>query len=225
MQRRGKVCYYKVLGVAVGAGDEEIKKAFRSLALRFHPDRNPENPRAAERFREALEAYETLIDPSRRCEYDRDRGHGRPKSDGFRTARRKKEGSRSPFDDIVHEAFGIDYAFFRERSGVDLRFDLQVPRWSIGEGAFEEIRYTRLVFCRGCIGQGRKKALKSCGECGGLGEVEEECSVRVWIPPGSETGTRLRVPGGGDHLVPGSVAGDLVILLHVIEKGGNGRGC
>ena len=223
MQRRVKVCYYKILGVSIRAGDEEIKKAFRSLALRFHPDRNPDSPRSAERFREAVEAYETLIDPSRRGEYDRNRGYGRPGRSGYRSAKQARESGHSPFEGVLHEAFGIEYAFFRERSGVDLRFDLQVERGEIAGGGFEDIGYSRLVFCRACIGKGRKTALKSCSECGGLGEVEELCNVRVWIPPGAENGTRLRVPGGGDHLVPGSVAGDLVVLLQVIDRPARGK--
>ncbi len=187
------------------------------LAMRWHPDRNPGDPGAAERFKEVLNAYETLIDPSTRWRYDRIRGYEKPRRKGSRRSYQTDEDGRSSFEDILQEFFGIDHRVARSNRGIDLRFDLQLPQSAVVDGMFEDINYLRVVFCRDCIGRGRKKPLRSCERCKGKGELEEVCNVRVWIPPGSREGTRLRVQGGGDCLLPGSQPGDLIVLLHVIE--------
>ncbi len=191
------ICYYKILGISIRASQDEIKKAFRMLAFRFHPDMNPADPDAARRFREVLKAYETLVDPRLRGKYDSLRGY-------------------SGVNDVLHEFFGIQYSAAKERRGSDLRFDLQLPHVAISEGAFEEIRYARWVFCGKCVGNGKKRPLNSCESCQGRGEVEEWCTVKVWVPPGSEEGTRVKIPGGGDRLSPAGTAGDLYVLLHIV---------
>lgn len=215
--RRVRTCHYKVLGISIRASAEEIRKAFRSLALRWHPDRNPSEPDAADRFREILNAYETLIDPGMRGRYDRARGYEKRKRSGSGRSFQTDEDGGSSFNDVFHEFFGISHRRVRERRGTDLRFDLQLPKTVVAEGTFEEITYSRMVFCRDCVGKGRKKPVRTCDRCHGLGEVEDPYTVRVWIPPGSKDGTRLCVQGGGDCLCPGIPPGDLVILLHIVE--------
>lgn len=215
---RVKSCYYKILGVSVRASQEEIRRSFRMLALRWHPDRNPQDPRAAERFREALEAYETLIDPSRRGQYDRSRGYGKGRARGKSAHGSAEDRAKRSYRDIVEDVFGFQFEkTIDSRSGYDLRFDLQVTRSSLGEGFYEQIDYVRSVFCKECFGNGRRSPAQSCRQCYGTGEIEEECSIRVWIPAGAENGSRLRIHGAGDWRSPGRMPGDLVVLIVIIE--------
>jgi molecular chaperone DnaJ len=214
-------CYYKILGVSVRASQEEIKSAFRMLALRWHPDRNPKDAHAAQRFREALDAYETLSDPARRRKYDHARGYARPKPSGGRGAETAGSGRGGTVRDIFEEAFGIQGDWPKERRSYDLRFDLQVPRNAAAGGTYESIEYQRWVYCEHCVGRGRKNGRVYCEMCRGDGGLEEDCSLRVWIPAGSEDGSRLRVSGAGDRPEPGLAAGDLVILVHVVDVRGD----
>jgi molecular chaperone DnaJ len=208
--------YYQILGLSDHARRHEIKKAFRELARRWHPDCNPDDPAAPEHFRGILEAYEKLLEHLRKTEHRR-----RPDP-----AKHRHDGSRPTVvdevldgQDIFHDYFGITSSQ-RQTLGFhqnDLRFDLQVSGQAMADGAQEWIEYRRLVFCRECRGHGgvRYSTAVVCQSCHGLGEVEEQCSIQVQVPPGSQAGRRLRIPGGGDQPEPLDPAGDLVILLHL----------
>lgn len=214
-------CYYKILGVAVRASQEEIKRAFRILALRWHPDRNPKEPKAAERFKKILEAYETLADPLSRGRYDKARGYrkgDRPETEGRRRGRGGWTAGGA-VEEILQEAFGVRRECSRaaEKRACDLRFELQVARSALNGGAWEEIEYERVVFCHGCGGGNLGRIPGPCGVCGGTGEVLERRSIRIWVPSGSDGEMRIRVNGGGDELLPGYGAGDLVVYVHVVE--------
>lgn len=213
------VCYYKVLGISRRASQEEIKSAFRLLAMRWHPDRNPRDPGCAERFKEALEAYETLIDPGRRHQYDRKHGRSgrskaRPRPDRHEE---RESGEGASVEDVLHEFFGVDRKSGGYSGITDLRFDLLVARSAVEEGRFEELAYTRIVYCRACMSNGRGKALASCPECEGSGEVEETRSIRIKIPEGIRNGDRIRIAGAGDCPYAGRISGDLVVLFHIVE--------
>ena len=211
-------CYYKILGISFSASQEEIRRAFRLLAFRCHPDRNPDDPRASEHFRNALEAYENLIDPVKRKKYDRQKGYwARANVTGKRGHSSSSQGFSTRLRDVLKEAFGIEYGF-KERAVSDLRFDLQIPRSALVDGTYEWIDYARIVFCCECMGNGRKSLSHPCEKCHGNGEFEETCSLRVWIPAGTTPGSRLRISGVGDQLKPGDRAGDLVILLHTADR-------
>jgi molecular chaperone DnaJ len=229
--------------VSVEASQEEIRSAFRKLALRSHPDHNPDDPLAEERFKCAREAFETLIDPKRRAVYDhnhgkksRRRGSNGTNGNGTRRARRPRYGSRngngagngngygraegfgSAAEDILHDLFGVK----RRRSAsatprYDLRFDLQVSCEDVRRGATERIYYSRLTYCPACMNNGRRGPLPRCSHCHGAGELEEGASIEVTIPADCREGTRLRFAGAGDQPVPGMAAGDLVVLIHVVE--------
>ncbi len=214
-------CYYKVLGVSPRASEDEIRRSFRQLALRYHPDRNPENPEAPERFREAVLAYETLIDRTRRRLYDKQRGvvgvegKRRHRRGGLEFA----DGEASSYEELLEELFGLRR---KGNSGCsegryDLRFDLQVHRNVMTTGATEEIRFQRLRFCPACRSGARSMRRRGCDECRGTGEIMEECSVTIEIPPGMSHESRLRIHGFGDCLEPGSAAGDLVVVVHFAE--------
>lgn len=213
-------CFYKILGVSSRATEDEIRRSFRLLALRYHPDRSPEIPDASERFREALLAYETLIDRTRRSRYDRERGF--PGGDGKWARRRNgcEHGSQpaSSYEDLFEELFG---ARPTSRSGsearCDLRFDLQVHRSVMVDGGAEEISFGRALFCPGCRGRLRSRGNGPCDMCSGTGEIMEECRLNVRIPAGLDHGSRLRLRGFGDCLNPGCAPGDLVIVLHFAD--------
>jgi molecular chaperone DnaJ len=214
---RKKTCYYKTLGISVRASQEEIRSAFRYLAMKLHPDRNPGNPTAAERFREVRKAYETLKDPAARGKYDRLNGYRKLKdrfSDSSWTDIHSEGGEAASFDEIFQDLFGIGKRQIRTTHGSDLRFDLQISRSSLKNGGFhEEISYVRNVFCQ-CY---NRLMRSGCRLCGGIGEIEETCSLRVWIPAGITNGTRIRVSGAGDADVRTATPGDLVLFVHIIE--------
>ena len=218
MRAGKKTCHYKTLGISVRATQDEIRSAFRYLAMKLHPDRNPGNPLAAERFREVRKAYEILKDPAARGKYDRTRGYRKSRenySDSSWTDLHSEGGEASSFDEIFQDLFGIGKRQVRASYTCDLRFDLQISRSSLGNGGFhEEISYVRMVYCRQCNNGSRRSG---CQLCGGIGECEEACSLRVWIPAGIENGTRIRVAGAGDLLLPSTGPGDLVLVVHIIE--------
>jgi DnaJ-class molecular chaperone len=208
-------CFYKILGVSTQASQEEIRRAFRLLALRWHPDRNPDHPGAARRFQEAFAAYETLMDPIKRRRYDR--------ANGYRKKDRQRHSNWGPEDvaqpsieELLREMFGITPVPWREGRVCDLRFDIQVPHRLLDAGTMEHIQYERRVLCKECSGGVRKGRADRCESCGGSGEAFESCALDVWIPAGSEEGKRIRIPGMGDLTGGNKCPGDLVVLVHVI---------
>ena len=218
VRARKKPCYYKTLGISVRASHEEIRSAFRYLAMKLHPDRNPGSAMAAERFREVRKAYEILKDPAARRKYDRIRGYRKSRktySDSSWTDIHNEGGEASSFDEIFQDLFGIGKRQVRTSHGCDLRFDLQISRSSLQNGGFhEEISYMRMVYCRHCNNGSRRSG---CQLCGGIGECEEACSLRVWIPVGIVDGTRIRVAGAGDAILPAAAPGDLILLVQIID--------
>ncbi len=217
-----KPCYYKILGVTHRADREEIKKAFRLLALRWHPDRNPNDPLAGSHFRALLEAYETLVDPSTRGRYDRGMGYGEAKREaqrktGYYDADENEKSGPQSLDELLKECFGISGKAPSHSQAYDLRFDLQVARKEIARGRYEEIRYKRLALCPHCRGGPHASGRGTCSVCRESGEVEESCDLKVWVPAGSPDGTRLRISGVGDWLCGTGRFGDLVVVLHMVD--------
>ena len=173
--------YYEVLGIGKDATGEEIKKAYRRQALKFHPDRNPGDREAENSFKEAAEAYEVLRDPGRRAQYDR-YGHAAPGgfggftfdfggfdlSDALRAFMRDFGG---PFGDI----FGAPGGARRggRMRGSDLRVRVSLTLEEIAEGAEKKIVFKRLAACEACGGSGAKEGSTplTCPACNGSGEV------------------------------------------------------
>ncbi len=172
-----KRCYYEVLGVSRNATDEEIKKSYRRLALKFHPDRNPGNKDAEEKFKEAAEAYEVLMDQDKRAIYDR-YGHEGLSSAGF-------EGFRgfddifSSFSDIFGDIFGFNSGRSRSRSsarpGSDLRYDLRISFMEAALGATKEIEIEKYERCPSCNGYGTAPGTQPevCSRCRGRGQISQ----------------------------------------------------
>jgi molecular chaperone DnaJ len=255
--------YYEVLGVKKEATEDEIRKAYRALAFKHHPDKNPGDKSAEEKFKELSEAYEVLSEPQKRAAYDR-YGH-----DAFDPRRRAAGaypggGFHDPFD-IFREVFG-NSSIFDElfggggRSdpsgpdrGSDLRYDLEISFEEAARGCEKEINVTKLDACEHCHGTGRQSdsKVKTCPTCGGRGQVvssrgifsiaqtcphcqgagriiENPCKhcrglgrrerasrLTLKIPPGVDTGTRIRSQGNGEAGVRGGPGGDLYVVLHV----------
>ncbi len=171
--------YYEVLGVSKQATDAEIKKTYRQLALKHHPDRNPGNKEAEEKFKEAAEAYAVLADKEKRARYDRFGHQGLGGPEGF--------GGFNPeifhdFEDILGSVFGFSMgdlfggtgrrARGGGRRGSDLRYDLEVEFLEAARGVEKEIRVPRLEACGGCRGSGSKDGTRAtCRQCGGRGQI------------------------------------------------------
>lgn len=184
--------YYEVLGVQKGASAEEIKKAYRKKAIQYHPDRNPDDKSAEEKFKEAAEAYDVLSDPEKRAKYDQF-GHnmgpqGFGGAGGFGGGFGGFSGGMSMediftnFGDIFGGHFGGSgfegatgrrYARKPVNKGSDLRIKVKVTLKDIMDGVTKKIKIKRLVACQACNGTGAKggTALKTCPRCGGSGYV------------------------------------------------------
>ena len=176
--------YYEVLGVPKGASKDEIKKAYRKLAIKYHPDKNPGDKEAEEKFKEATEAYEVLADDKKRQAYDQF---------GFAGVEGMGGGSYQDysnifrdFEDIFGDFSGFFDSFFgggrRRRSsytrasaqrGSDLRYDLEIPFLDAVFGTQVEISFTRNEACPACHGTGTESGSgrKICPTCGGSGQV------------------------------------------------------
>jgi molecular chaperone DnaJ len=165
--------YYEVLGVGKTAGKDEIKKAYRALALQHHPDRNRGDKDAEEKFKEAAEAYEVLSDPEKRQLYDRF-GHAGLQQQGF-TGFRDFNDIFSSFGDIFEDFFGFGGRGRRgaTRRGADLRYDLAIEFMDAAVGKELEVEIPRHDFCEECRGSGAKDGTSPsvCATCGGRGQV------------------------------------------------------
>jgi len=254
--------YYEVLGVARAATVEEIKAAYRKCALKWHPDRHPEDKAEAEvRFRESAEAYSVLSDAEKRQVYDT-YGHA-----GLSGAGGGVDFSGTIFQDF-HDIFGDFFGFEdlfsggrgggrsrRARRGSDLRYDMSLTFEEAATGVNTKIKIPRQEFCSACNGTGAKAGTgvvacqtcagrgqlayqqgfftitrtcpacqgagqivkERCTECRGQGRVEKERIIELRIPPGVDTGTRMRVQGEGEPGPNGGPTGDLYVVLDVKE--------
>ncbi len=173
-----KADYYEVLSVSKTCSDAELKTSYRKLAMQYHPDRNPDNPQAEAKFREASEAYQVLSDPDKRAAYDRF-GHA-----GVNTA----GGQGSPFaggvdiGDIFGDIFGEMFNMggggngrrpSRAQRGRDIRFDLTIEFEEAVFGKETEVNIRRLELCTDCNGSGSAagRGPSTCTQCGGKGQV------------------------------------------------------
>jgi len=245
--------YYEVLGVEREVGEEELKRAYRKMALKYHPDRNPGDREAEERFKEASAAYQVLSDPERRAQYDRF-GHAAFDGSGF-------DFSNAGFEDIFSGIFG---EFFggprtgrrgRSRRGDDLRYNLDLTFDEAAFGAEKTISVPRMASCEACHGKGAKPGTspktcsacrgsgqvrfqqgffsiaKTCGQCNGQGTlIADPCAkcngqgvirktnaLNVKIPAGVDSGSRLKLRGEGEAGGGGGPAGDLYVVIRVLD--------
>jgi molecular chaperone DnaJ len=243
--------YYEVLGVRREADEEEIKRAYRRLAMEHHPDRNVGNPEAEEKFKEAAEAYEILRDPSKRQSYDR---YGHAGLEGMNVPH--FNNAQSVFDlfgDLFGDMFGTRGGRRGPQAGRDLQIAIDVELVEAARGVTKTITVPREELCGDCGGSGARKGTQpapckrcqgrgvviqsqgffrmqqTCRGCGGSGYViTDPCSgchgngrvvarrtLDVAVPPGVDTGTRIRLGGEGEAGDRGAPRGDLYCLLRV----------
>ena len=167
--------YYDVLGVSRGASDEEVKKAYRKLAMKYHPDRNPGDKSAEDRFKEASEAYQILSDAERRAQYDRFGHAAFEQGGGFGGFEFSGAGFEDIFSDIFGDIFGGGRGRGRSRArrGEDLRYDLRIKFEEAVFGVEKVISVPRLARCDACSGKGTKdgSARTTCAACQGTGQL------------------------------------------------------
>ncbi|MBF4986923.1 molecular chaperone DnaJ [Methylophilus sp. 14] len=235
--------YYEVLGVNRDASEEEIKKAFKKLAMKFHPDRNPDNPKAEESFKEAKEAYEILSDDQKRAAYDQ-YGHAGvdPSMGGGGFGGFNSGNFSDAFGDIFGDIFG---GARNQRSnvyrGADLRYNLEISLEDAAKGTETKIRIPVQTSCETCHGSGARPGTSpvTCTTCNGHGQVRMQqgfFSVQQTCPKCHGTGKMVKEPcptchGGGrvkqnktlNVKIPAGVdEGDRIRLSGEGEAGVNG---
>lgn len=248
--------YYEVLGVGRDAGVRDIKKAYKKLAMKYHPDRTQGDKELENKFKEIQEAYEILTDDQKRAAYDQ-YGHAGvdPNRGGAGFG-----GGNADFGDIFGDVFGDIFGGgggrgrqSRARQGADLRYNLELSLEEAVRGKDVEIRVPTLVECEKCDGSGAKRGTSPktcptchgngqvqmrqgffavqqtcptcsgrgkiisdpCNSCRGQGRVEKTKTLSVKIPPGVDTGDRIRLAGEGEAGEAGAPAGDLYVQAHV----------
>ena len=175
-QDMAKRDYYEVLGVNRDAADDEIKKAYRKLAMKYHPDRNPDNAKAEEQFKEAKEAYEIISNAEKRVAYDQ-YGHAGVDQAAAMGGAAGFGGFADAFGDIFGDIFGGGGAGGRTRSnvyrGADLRYNLEISLEEAARGTETKVRIPTMDECTSCHGSGAKPGTEpvSCPTCGGHGQV------------------------------------------------------
>jgi molecular chaperone DnaJ len=170
--------YYEILGLNRDSTDEEIKKAYRKLAMKYHPDRNPDNPKAEEQFKEAKEAYEVLCDTQKRSAYDQF-GHAGVDPQAGMGAGGFGPGGFGGFADAFSDIFGDIFGGARGGGrpnvyrGADLRYNLEISLEEAARGSETRIRIPTMEECGTCNGSGAKPGTqpKVCPTCGGAGQV------------------------------------------------------
>ncbi len=248
--------YYELLGVPRNASEADIKKAYRRLAMKYHPDRNPDDKESEEKFKEAKEAYDVLSDARKRAAYDQFGHAGVDPSVAGAGGHSARGGSFSDiFDDVFGDIFGGARGGRRSTvfRGADLRYDLDLNLEEAVQGTTVRIRVPTLVTCATCEGSGAKQGTSpiTCTTCGGQGQVrmqqgffsiqqtcprckgrgkivseactsckgqgrtEETRTLSVKIPPGVDSGDRIRLAGEGEAGEGGGPPGDLYVQIRV----------
>ena len=227
--------YYKILGVSKSANAEDIKKAYRKLARKYHPDVNPGNKTAEARFKEINEAYEVLSDPEKRRKYDspgwQDLFGGSSRSNPRgRTTVPPDYADPTGFSDFFETLFGprgrrgastTDTNTSARRpeaptpkAGENIEQPIEISLRDAYSGTTRSFTVEVTEPCPVCHGTGFVNT-RVCANCGGAGTTNRTRKLEVQIPPGVDTGSRVRVAGAGQPGVGGGAAGDLFLLVTV----------
>src|SRR6185503_1559425 len=165
--------YYEVLGVNRDASEEDVKKSYRKLAMKWHPDRNPDNPKAEDKFKEAKEAYEILTDSQKRAAYDQFGHAGVDQSAAAGAGAAGMGGFADAFGDIFGDIFGGGRGRSNVYRGADLRYNLEITLENAARGTETRIRIPAMEECGTCHGSGAKAGTSptTCPQCEGHGQV------------------------------------------------------
>jgi len=213
--------YYKVLGVSKSASAEDIKKAFRKLARRYHPDVNPGDQKSEEKFKEINEAYEVLSDVTKRRKYDTlgpnwQEQFGYPSGAGGRTTNFRSSSmnyNSAGFSDFFEALFGRPTTSTR-KTGEDIEQRVEVTFQEAYSGGMRTFNIQSTEACPVCRGT-RLVAGKSCTNCNGLGTLARSKRIQVKIPAGVDNGSKIRVAGEGQPGSGGGPRGDLFLVISV----------
>ena len=246
--------YYKILNISKDASEEDIKKSYRKIAMQHHPDRNPGNREAEEKFKIASEAYEVLRDPEKRQIYDRYGIEGLRVLDSLASGVLKISSLPSGISlktFLVSEP--LKGAGLGARPGADLRYDLNISFLDAAFGKETTIEIPKNVTCELCGGTGAKPGTTPadcptcrgtgqvsrsqgfftisttcphchghgvviphpCKECRGNGRVRRSNSIQIKIPPGVDSGSKLRIRGEGEGGERGAPSGDLFVFIYI----------
>lgn len=172
-----KADYYVILGIEREATQEDIKRAYRRAAMKFHPDRNSEDPDSDAKFKEASEAYEVLSNPDKRSRYDRYGHAGLSGTAGHDFSRMRPDDIFSIFGDIFGDVFGGGGQ--RHSRGSDLQTEVEITLAEAAAGAERSLEFTRNDLCERCDGKGGEPGSKvsTCDTCGGYGQVERSGGI------------------------------------------------
>lgn len=203
--------YYEVLDISRNASGEEVKRAYRKMAMRYHPDRNPGDAEAEKRFKEAAEAYDILRDPEKRSRYDQF-GHAGVSGGGFGSGFGSAEDIFSHFSDIFGDLFGYGQSSrgTRQTRGADLRYNLGITFDQAAHGDEVTISLPKNVTCRECNGSGAAEGSKveACRQCNGTGQIRRSqgfFQIAMPCPSCHGTGQKISRPCArckGDGVVP-----------------------
>ncbi|MGD0298741.1 MAG: molecular chaperone DnaJ [Bryobacteraceae bacterium] len=248
--------YYEVLGVGRDCDTPTLKSAYKKMAMKYHPDRNPNDHSAEENFKEAAEAYSVLSDPQKRAAYDR---YGHKGLQGLGANQGFDPNAFTDFSDILGDLFGMGDLFgsgqrrsrTQAQRGEDLRYDIEINLEDVMRGMSVDIQVPRLDLCTRCQGTGAEKndgivtcpmchgrgeviyqqsflqIRRTCNQCGGRGQiirrpctqcrgeryVKNERKLKVNIPAGVDTGTRLRLSNEGQPGLNAGPPGDLYVVI------------
>ncbi|OGQ82070.1 MAG: hypothetical protein A2289_07605 [Deltaproteobacteria bacterium RIFOXYA12_FULL_58_15] len=233
---------YSILGVSRSASVDEIKKVYRKLARKYHPDVNPGNKQAEERFKEVSAAFEVLGDPEKKKLYEEFGDDGLRsgfKPEEARAYRQWQEQARSTgefkrqeaaFEDIfgaagfnsgdIFGSFGDEPPFSgrqtrRRERGFDVQASMTVELRDVVLGSEREITFDRPTACQSCNGMGGQRPGPACQTCGGAGETTKQVKLKVKVQPGIDDGQTMRLVGQGLPGPGGGKPGDLLIDIAV----------
>jgi len=220
--------YYKILGVNNSATAKEIKRAYRSLARKYHPDLNPGDKSSEEKFKEINEAYEVLSDSDKRQKYDRFGDQWqyaeqfvRPEQGGVRwnSAQGGRVFESSDLGSIFGDLFGDRGTSFRGRQytrrGQDVSYPVEVTLEEAYHGCQRAIQLQEDNPCTACGGTGRVGS-RVCTMCNGSGKVVNLKRIEVKIPQGVKDGSKIRIAGQGEIGYAGGTRGDLYLVVEVL---------